>query len=300
MLKYMAANMRFWLLTVLFTSASSMALAADGFYVGLEAGFSKSGNLDISQFGVNRPTKCDSLLPGVTASTDPECTANKISTIPTEFSPGLGFTGGAALGYALGNGLRFEVEYLNRRQGSDKTLIQLGSRSDDPLDQKKSEWDQNDPPSANLSDITAHNFFFNAYYDMRNDSPFTPYIGAGVGLGSTKMRYNARFLRGSDLGTEPWQVAAAGTTSYLDAKLEETGFGYQVVGGIDYLLGEDLSIGAKVRWIRLSAFDKDDISWTQVRDHAPVRADGVTPITADFEVDDTDSWTFTIGLKYYL
>jgi len=296
------ANMRFWLLMLVFTSASSMALATDRFYIGVEAGFSKSGDIDVPQSFVNHPTRCDSLLytSGATAPTDSECTTDKTSGFLSAFSPGLGFTGGAALGYALGNGLRFEAEYLNRRQSSDGTLIPLGSSSDDPLDQKSSEWDQNDPPSANLSDITAHHFFFNAYYDMRNDSPFTPYIGAGVGLGSAQMRYSSKFLRRSDLGTEPWQMAAAGTISSVDTELDETSFAYQVVGGIDYLLGEDLSIGTKVRWIRLSGFDKDDVSWDKIRDHAPVRADGVTPFTADFEVDDTDSWTFTIGLKYYL
>ena len=57
--------------------------------------------------------------------------------------------------------------------------------------------------------------------------------------------------------------------------------------------------GAKVRWTRLGGFDRDEVSWTLVRGHESIRADGVTPLTADFEVDDTDIWTFTVGLKYY-
>lgn len=73
-----------------------------------------------------------------------------------------------------------------------------------------------------------------------------------------------------------------------------------MVGGVDYALGDDFSVGAKVRWMRFSGFDQDNVSWTKIRDHAPVRADGITPLTSDFKVEDTDSWIFTVGFKYYL
>ena len=52
--------------------------------------------------------------------------------------------------------------------------------------------------------------------------------------------------------------------------------------------------------LRLGDFDRDGRFWTRVRGHEPVRSDGVTPLTTDFEVGDTDIWTFTVGLKYYL
>ena len=301
-MRYAARNACFWLVAVVLMLGSSQASAEDKFYIGVEGGFSKSGDLSVSHSFVNNPTRCDSLLypSGATPPTDAECTAQKTSTVANEFTPGAGFVGGATFGYALGNGLRFEAEYLNRRQASDGRLVRLGSASDDPLDQKSSEWDENDPPSERVYDLSAHHIFLNAYYDLRNDSPFTPYAGAGIGIGSTEMRYSVKFLRKSDLGTEPWQDAAEGTTSSLDTALGRTGFGFQVIGGVDYAFGDDLSIGAKVRWTRLSGFDRDDVPWTEVRDHEPVRADGVTPLTSDFEVEDMDNWTVTVGLKYYL
>ncbi len=290
-------------MAVLLASALSVTdSAAEGFYIGLEGGFSKSGDLNVSQSFIDHPTRCDSFLypSGTTPPTDPECTTDRISTIANVFVPGAGFMGGATLGYALGNGLRFEAEYLNRRQGSQRKLVRLGSGGGETFDQKQSEWDENDPPSEHVYDLRAHHFFLNVYYDLRNDSPFTPYIGGGAGLGSTEMRYSARFLRGSALGTEPWQVAVAGTLSDIDTELGKTRFGFQVIGGVDYALGDDFSVGAKVRWTRLSGFDRDEVSWTRVRGHESIRVDGVTPLTADFEVDDTDIWTFTVGLKYYL
>ena len=302
-MRHFAGNGCYWFVAVLLASALSVTdSAAEGFYIGLEGGFSKSGDLNVSQSFIDHPTRCDSFLypSGTTPPTDPECTTDRISTIANVFVPGAGFMGGATLGYALGNGLRFEAEYLNRRQGSQRKLVRLGSGGGETFDQKQSEWDENDPPSEHVYDLRAHHFFLNVYYDLRNDSPFTPYIGGGAGLGSTEMRYSARFLRGSALGTEPWQVAVAGTLSDIDTELGKTRFGFQVIGGVDYALGDDFSVGAKVRWTRLSGFDRDEVSWTRVRGHESIRVDGVTPLTADFEVDDTDIWTFTVGLKYYL
>lgn len=301
-MRYIAANAGFWLVAVLLIFASSQALAGDKFYIGVEGGFSKSGDLEVSHSFEHNPTRCDSLLypSGTTPPTDAKCTTGKTSTIANVFSPGAGFAGGATFGYAFGNGLRFEAEYLNRRQASERRLVRIGSDSNDTLDQKSSEWDENDPPSENVYDLSAHHLFLNAYYDLRNDSPFTPYVGAGIGIGSMEMRYSVKLLRKSDLGPEPWQMAASGTTSSLDTALGKTRFGFQIVGGVDYALGDDFSVGAKVRWTRLSGFDRDDVSWTKIRDHEPVRADGVTPLTSDFEVDDMDNWTVTVGLKYYL
>ncbi len=307
-MRYAATSACFWFVAVFFMLASSQASAEDKFYIGIEGGFSKSGDLGVSHSFASNPTRCDSLLypSGATPPMDAGCTTDRITTIANVFAPGAGFVGGATFGYALGNGLRFEAEYLNRRQSSKRRLVRLlprlerpGSDSDAPLDRKSHEWDENDLPSERVYDLGAHHLFLNAYYDLRNGSPLTPYIGAGVGIGSVKMRYSARFLRRSDLGTEPWQDAAEGTTSSLDTALDKTRFGFQVVGGVDYALGDDFSVGAKVRWTRLSGFDRDDVSWTEIRSHKPVRADGVTPFTSDFEVNDIDNWTFTVGLKYY-
>ena len=301
-MRYVAGNASFWLAVVLFVVGSPLASAEDKFYIGLEAGFSKSGDLNVSQSFINHPTRCDSLLypSGTVPPTDAECTSDKISSFGNAFTPGAGFVGGATLGYALRNGLRFEAEYLNRRQASDRKLIFPGSDSDDPFDQKSSEWSEQDPPWEQVSDLNSHHLFLNAYYDLLNDSPFTPYIGGGIGVGSMKIRYSNRLLRKDDLGTEPWQIAAAGTASSVDTELKKTKFGFQVVGGVDYALGNDFSVGAKVRWTRFSGFDRDDVLATEIRSHKPVQADGITPYTTDFEVNDTDIWTFTVGLKYYL
>lgn len=302
-MRHSTGSGRIWIVAVFLAASLSVTdAAAEGFYAGLEAGFSKSGDVDVSQSLIDHPTRCDSFLypAGATPPMDVECATEKTTTIANVFAPGAGFAGGVTLGYALGNGLRFEAEYLNRRQGSRRRLARLGPGGGETFDQKESEWDENDPPSERVYDLSAHHFFLNAYYDLRNNSPFTPYIGGGIGVGLTKMRYSARFLRGSDLGAEPWQMAAAGTVSDIDTELGKTRFGFQAAGGVDYALGDGLSVGAKIRWTRLGGFDRDGLFWTRVRGHEPIRADGVTPLTTDFEVGDTDIWTFTAGLRYHL
>lgn len=301
-MRYAAGNISFWLVVLFLMLGSLSASADDKFYIGLEAGFSESGDLNVSQSFINHPTRCDSLLysSGATPPTDAECTSDKTSSFGNAFTPGAGFVGGATLGYVLGNGLRFEAEYLNRRQGSDRKLIFPGAGSNDPFEQKSSEWSEQDPPWEQVRDLSSHHFFLNAYYDLLNDSPFTPYIGGGIGVGSMEIRYSNRLLRKDDLGTEPWQVAAAGTASSVNTELGKTTLGFQVIGGVDYVLGDDLSIGAKVRWTHFSGFDRDDVLATEIRSHKPVHADGVTPYTTDFQVDDMNNWTFTVGLKYYL
>ena len=281
-------------------TTASTALKVKRFYIGLEAGFSISGDFDVSQTFVNHPTRCDPFLyaPG-TAPSDGECAAGQISMLEGSLGPGAGFAGSAALGYTLGNRLRLEAEYLHRRQGSDTRLIPLGTDSDDVLDQKRSEWDPNDLPSQRIYDLSTHHVFLNARYDLRLGARLTPYIGGGMGIASTMMRYSARFLRRSDLGPEPWQMAAAGTLSHIDTELESTGWEFQVVAGIDYALRDNVSIDAKVRWIRSGGFDDSGKLWTEIRSHVPVRSDGVTPFTSDFNVDGTQRRVMTMGLRYY-
>ena len=272
-----------------------------GFYVGVEAGISKPQNFRIAQFAVNHPTRCDVLLYSnpSDAPSGGACANNTSSElVENRFGLGAGFAGGATLGYSLGN-FRFEAEYLNRRQGPVSKLISLGSGGNDPLATKQNEWSEVDPPSERVSDFTAQHFFLNAYYDFRNDSPLTPYLGGGAGFGLVDMRYTARFTRKSDLGTAEWQQAASGTTSIVDTKLRGTPFGFQAVGGVDYGLTERTSVGVKVRWTRFLGFKDNDKLWRTIRSHAPVRADGATPFTSGFDLGAMNVWTVTAGMKYY-
>ena len=290
-------------------AAGSAAAQEDrsGFYVGLELGVSIPSGVDSSVSGVNHPTRCDRLLyPASISPPDDAACRNDTPAVmfSNEFDPGPGFASGFTFGYAAG-GPRFEVEYLNRYQGDD--VAPLGGTESAALAGKTTEWSGAVPPEEWIGDHHAQQVFANAYYDFVNDSPWTPYVGAGVGWAVTGLSYYTQLTRKPDaeylqLEFEPdWpdaaKRAAAGTASILDTKAAGTVFGFQVLAGFDYALTERTSLGAKVRWVR---FDDlvDDAVWTQIRSHVPVRADGVTPFDAGLAFGGLGYQALTLTLKH--
>ena len=290
-------------------AAGSAAAQEDrsGFYVGLEMGVSIPSGVDSSVSGINHPTRCDRLLypASISPSDDAACRDDTPAVIfANEFDPGAGFASGFTFGYAAG-GPRFEVEYLNRYQGDDVAL--LGGTESAALAGKDTEWASTAPPEEWIGDYHAHQVFANAYYDFLNDSPWTPYVGAGVGWAVTELSYYTQLTRKPDaeylqIEFDPdWpdaaKRAAAGTASILDAKAAGTVFGFQVLAGFDYALTGRTSLGAKVRWTR---FDDvvDEVTWTQIRSHAPVQADGMTPFGAGLAFGGIGYHAVTITLKH--
>ena len=285
----------------------------DGYYVGVEAGFASAASLGSEISGVNHPTACDSLLyagTGVAPPTGGACAGSTPATMGVnEFDLDTGFAGGLAAGYARG-GLRFEIEYFHRGHDGENELWG-GPGGNAGLASKGAEWSANDPPAESVSDFKSHQFFANAYRDFANDSPFTPYLGAGIGVARVGAKYSIRFVRKPDAeylaavagqklwpaGSDAAKRAAAGTLSLLDTEVEDDLFGYQILAGADYELREGVSIGVKARWARFGEA-KDDSLWDLVRSHKPVRADGTTPFDSRLEIDDIEFWALSVGLKY--
>ena len=149
--------------------------------------------------------------------------------------------------------------------------------------------------------------FPSEYYDFLNDSFWTPYVGAGVGWAVTELSYYTQLTRKQDAEylqiefdpdwPEAAKRAAAGTTSILDAKAGKIVFGFQVLAGFDYALTERTSLGTKVRWTRFGDV-VEDVTWTQVRSHAPVQAAGVTPFGSTLAFGGIGYQAVTVTLKH--
>lgn len=109
-----------------------------------------------------------------------------------------GFLVGAAGGVALGNGLRLELEGL---------------------------FDQNRVKDAHVKDMNAA-AFANVLYDF-NVGGMKPYVGAGIGYGSTSLKRGGNSV--SDQGTA-WQVRAGVTVPVNDVLSLDIGYRYMDLG----------------------------------------------------------------------
>ena len=291
--------------------ASAEEKSRRGFYIGIDLGLTHAASMGSPLSGISHPTRCDSILyqranKPDKRPTDDKCTTTTPKTIYTaDFDLNTGFAGALSAGYTLDN-LRFEVEYLHRRQGGDSSLL---PGTTDVTRGKGREWLQ--PPSAGISDFQANQLFLNAYYDFRNDSPWTPYLGAGLGWARTSLHYENRYIRknGQDYlaavmdqnwpeGTDAVKLEAAGTESYLNTQISKNLFGFQFLGGLDYALTEKVSIGLKGRWARFQNIRHNAV-WNKIRGHDPVLADGVTPYRVRIKLDNVEYWGMTLGLKYH-
>ena len=280
-----------------------------GFYFGVDIGIASAAPLDSSVSAVTTPTKCDTLLyldPSMTPSGAPECMDTTPRALSSNgFEPGGGFTGGFSVGYAF-NLLRVEFEYKARTHGPDASPI-IESSTNQAVVSKASEWSPVYPPTEFISSYRAHQFFVNVYYDFANDSLWTPSVGVGVGIARTNLHYSRRLLRktigqGYQDVEPPLTVAdrptrAAGTLSLLETTATGTPLGFQVLGGVDYAVDERTSIRINAHWARFGDMT-EDVVWSIIRSHTPVRADGVTPFSGELMFDGLEYWAVTLGLKY--
>ena len=95
----------------------------------------------------------------------------------------LGILSGAAVGYRFTDRIRVEEQYSYRASAYNKT-IPLTDASGATLAKLGGEIEV---ASQRIGSVTSHAFFSNVYFDFTNDAGrFTPYIGAGVGIGLTE------------------------------------------------------------------------------------------------------------------
>lgn len=130
---------------------------------------------------------------------------------------------GAALGYrpymsqsALDN-MRFEMEYVYRSQEFDNFSGTVGGV----------------PGTTALNgELVGHSLMANAYYDIRNSSSFTPYLGGGMGV--TFWDFDSSAL-GVDDSDSVFSYQAMAGIYYSPQALPHTdwGIGYRYFGTLD-------------------------------------------------------------------
>ena len=132
-------------------------------------------------------------MPGKTSTLD-----INLRAIDTSYSTGYGIAG--AYGVALDNGFRLENE-LAYRQASGK---------------------------QSAGDMWQLSWLLNIWYDIKNSTPATPYLGGGFGYGRGRL-------------ASPGIIDESGS-----------GLAWQVGGGVNYRISQQLSLGLGFRYVGIS------------------------------------------------
>ncbi len=158
------------------------------------------------------------------------------------------FGGGLAVGYDFGAAggvpVRAELEYLIR------------GRSDTEYPTKRTSYLNafNYSDSSYESQATVQTLFANFYYDFRNDTAFTPYIGAGLGGANVKGELKSKH-RGTithypsnhvypDVSTDfngsheswnfAWNLSAGAAYQFTDSIALDLSYRYSDMGAVEY------------------------------------------------------------------
>jgi len=127
---------------------------------------------------------------------------------------------GAALGYEFEAPCRVEVEYTYRTNfENNKRPTKDGTHNVD-------------------MDLTAHSLLLNVYFDIKNSTPFTPYVMGGLG---------ASFLH-TDSQEDPLTV---GARDYTEEEVTKTRFAWNVGAGVGYALTDRWTLDLMLRYVDL-------------------------------------------------
>lgn len=136
------------------------------------------------------------------------------SGIDMEFEFDNGYSVGGAVGYDFGT-VRLEGEIAYQKTAFDNVKATYSG----------------DSVTLNMDgDISVVSFLINGYFDIKNDSAFTPFIGAGAGYAD--ITANDVTIAGENLGS----VASDG------------GLAYQLSLGVSYAVNEKTAIEVKYRY----------------------------------------------------
>ncbi len=160
--------------------------------------------------------------------------------------------GGLAIGYdfqrAFQVPVRTEIEYaaFSEVKGSKSGSV---SGIDDG---EGGTWDGH--WSANQK-LQIQTLFLNAYYDFRNSTPFTPYVGAGIGMAFLNTKGHV----------SGWDDTNDEGTSQSSGSRMVTNFAWNVGAGVGYDINENFTVDlgyrfaglgeAKTKWIKDEGYD---------------------------------------------
>ena len=289
-------------LGVLLFFGAGEAMAQDGLYLSVGLGPARGIPMGVDATDNDVATTCDGwivALDGTNEGCDPP---------PAEWSSDIGGGGtGAfaslALGYRWGR-FRVEAEYSHAALPYDE-VANLTATDDVSVDKSLQELAMAD---TRINTVSYGNLFANAYFDFAPDSRLSPFAGFGIGSSRVSIDYFNRWTRNSNPAAiatfdghpqaEELNRKLAGTTSIAIAKLSDRVGSYQVLAGVNYLVGDAVSLDVTVRRVHYGAFDSGRRPWDQLRSHEPTRHPGGQQVTYAVFTDDLRMWVASLGMTY--
>lgn len=131
---------------------------------------------------------------------------------------------GGAIGYnwaKQGVSLRTEMEFLYRTN--------LGYEANPTFTNAAT-------PTKFTSKMTSKTVFFNGYYDFKNTTKFTPFVGGGIGFSMNNTKTNGSLTNGA---------------SPAEGTIKRTDFAWNVGGGVAYNLTEHIILDVTYRYADL-------------------------------------------------
>ena len=293
----MCSRVLLWMVAAL--SLSGQAIARDGVYIQMGLGLVVSPAFDMEGDDNDWSTKCDRIINPDGLEVTDECNN---PPGPAEWSQALGGGTGMQSGIALGYrwaAVRLEGEYFYRVTIYNKRadIIILDDVTLGKQDQEI------ELAVGGIDDMMSHNFFANVYYDFSLKSSFSPYVGAGAGLGNTSFYYFTHWKRNDDpdkIATfeDPMLKAKiAGSTTIGEARLTDRLFGYQILAGANYSFSDRVALDFRFRMADFGKFKSERREWNQLRSHESYVGRG-GQILYQVRTDDTRFWGANLNLMY--
>ncbi|MBA3005330.1 MAG: outer membrane beta-barrel protein [Proteobacteria bacterium] len=148
------------------------------------------------------------------------------------FDTGMAING--AFGYDF-NGFRAEAELGYQQNNLD---------TDDWREADRFGYYRSGTLSYADGDMTATTFFANGYYDFKNNSPFVPYLGVGIGYANIEL---------NDVKVDPWDVGYSN---------DDGVFAYQLMAGVSYAINKTVALDFSYRYVGAADPSFDDYGGT--------------------------------------
>ena len=174
---------------------------------------------------------------GVAIPDDSDITDSTAPGMTMDLESDEGLALGVAVGYSFPCNMRIEGEFAYQENDLDKVSL-YGIDAD------------------LTGDTASYAFLVNGYYDFKNTSAFTPFIGGGIGMAKVEI---------NDLNSP-----GSGDPDVSD---DDTVFAYQFGAGVAYTINEQVSLDVKYRYFGTSdpEFDTTELEYSSHNLYAGIR-----------------------------